>query len=543
MKHHPLISAARITSLGTLSSRLLGMVRDMATAALLGLASGGVMDAFVIAYRIPNLFRRLFGEGALTASYLPVLSEELQRDRRSAWQVVSVTLTWLVVLLTGLVLAGEALFGLIWLIWGDVPGVALLVGLAAVMLPYLLLICLAAQLTATLHALSHFTIPAFTPVVLNVCWLSAAWLVAPRFTGDRQAQAYVLAGAILVAGVFQVGVQLPMLRRLGFRFDYNWQACRPAMGRIGRALGPTLVGLAATQINTFFDSLIAWGLAASPDGPQRIAWLGDAVRYPLQQGAASAIYYGERLYQFPLGVLGLAVAAAIFPLLSRHAARADRVRLGDDLTLGLRLVVCLGVPAGVGLILLAEPLARLLFERGQFTAADTARTARMITCYATGVWAYCALPVVIRGFYALGDCGTPARMAGWIVGLNLTLNLTLIWPMAEAGLAVATSISAAVQVLLLMVIFSRRKGPLHWTALGATTVRSVVATISMAVAGYGVLRLIVPSEGLGNELERVLMPLAVSVTVYAIVFRLLGGRELGVLFGRSEVDDSAEYRE
>ncbi len=523
LQRHPLIAGARVTSLGTLASRVLGLVRDMATAALLGLAGGGVMDAFVIAYRIPNLFRRLFGEGALTASYLPVLAAELEKDRKTAWQLASVTLTWLTVLLAGLVLAGEGLFGLVWLIWGDVPGVSLLLGLAAVMLPYLLLICLAAQVTATLHALSHFSVPALTPVLLNVCWLAAAWLVAPHFAPDRQAQAYVLAVAVLIAGVLQVGAQLPVLRWFGFRFDYNWSASRNALGRIGRTMAPTIIGLAVTQINTFFDSLIAWGLAAAPEGPKRIAWLGDTVRYPLDQGAAAATYYGERLYHFPLGVLGLAVAAAIFPLLSRHAARGDRQKLGDDLTLGLRLVICLGVPAGVGLIMLAEPLARLLFERGQFTADDTARTARMIACYAMGVWAFCALPVVIRGFYALGDCGTPARIAAWVVGLNLTLNLSLIWPLAEAGLAVATSISAGVQVLVLMVVFSRRRSPLDWPILAATTGRTILATLLMAAAGYATLRQVAPAEGLINELARVFLPIGASVAVYCGTYRLLGG--------------------
>jgi putative peptidoglycan lipid II flippase len=543
-RRHPLIAGVRITSLGTLTSRVLGMVRDIATAALLGLAGGGVMDAFVIAYRIPNLFRRLFGEGALTASYLPVLSTQLEENRKSAWQLVSVTFTWLTVVLAALVVLGELLFALAWLFWGDAPGVGLLVGLAAVMLPYLLLICLAAQVTATLHALSHFTVPAFTPVVLNVCWLLGAWVAASCFD-QQDRQAYVLAVAVLVAGVFQLGVQLPVLRRMGFRFDYNWSAARSGLGQIGRALAPMLAGLAVTQINTFLDSLIAWGLAApaGPDGPQSIAWLGGAVRYPMQQGAVAAIYYGERLYHFPVGVLGLAVAAAIFPLLSRHAARGDRHKLGADLTLGMRLVLFLGVPAGVGLIILAHPLAKLLFEHGQFTPHDTLRAAWMIACYGTGVWAFCALPVVIRGFYALGDCGTPAKIAAWVVGLNLTLNLWLIWtPLEEAGLAVATSISAGVQVLVLMLIFSGRKGPLGWLALAATAARTVFCTLLMAAAGCTTLyivRLLLPIDGLKSELAQVLLPLAVSVTAYCTSYWLSRGRELAILFGSETVEDLA----
>jgi putative peptidoglycan lipid II flippase len=544
-RRHPLIAGVRITSLGTLTSRVLGMCRDMATAALLGLAGGGVMDAFVIAYRIPNLFRRLFGEGALTASYLPVLSAQLEKDRRGAWQLASVTLTWLTVVLSALVILGELLFGLAWLIWGEVPGVGLLLGLAAVMLPYLLLICLAAQVTATLQALSHFSVPAFTPVVLNVCWLLAAWLAASCF--DQQtAQAYLLAAAVLVAGLLQLGVQLPVLRRLGFRFDYNWPASRSALVQIGRALLPMLAGLAVTQINTFLDSLIAWGLAApvGPDGRQPIPWLGGVVSYPLRQGAAAAIYYGERLYQFPLGVLGLAVAAAIFPLLSRHAARGDRAKLGTDLTLGLRLVLCLGVPASGGLIILAQPLAKLLFEHGQFTPGDTMRAARMIACYGAGVGAFCALQVAIRGFYALGDCGTPAKLAAWVVGLNLSLNLSLIWtPLQEAGLAVATSVSAGVQVVVLMLIFSRRKSPLDWNALAATAVRTILCTLVMAAAAYATLNLLglfVPAEGLFGELARVLLPLLLGVVVYFASYWLSRGRELSILFGGETAEGSAE---
>ncbi len=540
-KRHPLIAGTQITSLGTLASRVLGMVRDMATASLLGLAGGGVMDAFVVAHRIPNLFRRLFGEGALTASYLPVFADQLEKDRTAAWQLTSVALTWLAVFLCGLVLAGEAVLGLIWLIWGDVPGVGLLTGLTGVMLPYLMLICLVAQLSATLHALSHFTIPALAPVIMNVCWLAAAWFVAPHFAPNQEAQAYVLAGAILVAGVLQVASHLPTLRRYGFRFDYDWAASAAAIRRILRNMGPTVMGLAVTQINTFLDSLIAWGLAAAPDGPQQIAWLGGAVRYPLKQGAAAAIYYGERLYQFPVGVLGLAVAAAIFPLLSRHAARGHYKKLGSDLTLGLRLVLCLGIPAGVGLILLAEPLARLLFERGQFTPDDTARAAWMIKCYAVGVWAFCTLPVVVRGFYALGNAATPARVAGTVVGLNLALNLTLIWtPLAEGGLAVATSISSAVQVVVLLLIFSRRGSPLGWSILAVSVGRTLAATLAMAAAGYLTIARLPLGEGLGGEVAQVLVPFMVCVAVYCGIYRLLGGRELGMLLGRGMVVDVDE---
>ena len=221
-----LISGALITGLGTLASRVLGFIRDRATGAMLGMAAGGVMDAFVIAFRIPNLFRELFGEGALTASYLPVVSAHLEKNVRSAWQLTSVMLVWLATILAGLILIGEAILAAIWLIWGGDAGLGLLLGLTATLLPYMLLICLAAQMTATLQALGHFRTPALTPTLLNVCWLTAVWAIAPRFAPDGRAQAYVVAVSILVAGVLQLGVQVPVLYRLGFGFDYNWAASR-----------------------------------------------------------------------------------------------------------------------------------------------------------------------------------------------------------------------------------------------------------------------------------------------------------------------------
>jgi putative peptidoglycan lipid II flippase len=532
---HPLITGTVITSLGTQASRLLGLFRDMATSSLLGLVGKGVADAFLFAFRIPNLFRQLFGEGALTASYLPVLTVQLEHDPRVARQLASVVVTLLAVLLAGIVAAGELLLGLIWLVWGNVPGMGLLMGLSAVMLPYLLFICVAAQLTTMLYAAQHFTVPALAPSLLNIIWLIAAWIGASWFTGDKVTQAYLLAVAVLMAGVAQVAIHLPTLRRLGYHFDYNWSAARKGVMQIAGNMAPMLLGLAVTQINTFVDSLIAWGLAAVPDGPQTISWLGDAVQYPLQRGAVAALYYGDRLCEYPLGIVGMPVAVAIFPLLSRHAARGDHRRLGADMTLGLRLVLCLSVPAGVGLMLLAEPITRLLFERGEFRPEDTIRVARVVAFYAAGVWAYCASPVVVRGFYALNDYVAPIRVAAWVVGLNFVLNLTLIWWMAESGLALSTSVAAGVQVLALMAIFSRRQAPLDWRQLAATTLRSILAAAAMAGVLCLALAQIPSPGGLMSQLIRVGMPILLGAATYCGAYLLLGGRELGMLWsGRAE---------
>ncbi|MDH3719061.1 MAG: murein biosynthesis integral membrane protein MurJ [Planctomycetota bacterium] len=530
-EHRQFIAGLRVTSLWTMASRVLGMVRDMATAALLGLSAGGVMDAFVIAFRIPNLFRRLFGEGALAASYLPVLSEQIEQNRARAWQLASVTFTGLAIVLAGIVVLGEIVLGAMWLANPHNPRLGLLLGLAAVMLPYLLFICLAAQVSATLHALQHFGTPAFVPVLLNVVWIVGALVIAPLWATDKASQAYVLAVCVLCGGMLQLVVQLPVLRRSGFRYDYNWPATRQSVSRIVATMLPMLLGLAVTQINTLLDSLIAWVFSsAQPSTP--IRWLGGSLTYPLQQGAAAAIYYGERLYQLPIGILGIAVATVIFPLLSRHAARGDRDKISADLSLGLRLVLFLAVPAAAGLVLLAFPLARLLFERGEFLPEDTLRTARMIRCYALGVWAYCALPVLVRGFYAQQDAHTPLRIGLCVVACNLLMNLVLIWPLAEAGLAVSTAAAAAVQVVWLAVAFARKSGGLDGRAIAGTCLRSIVATVAMYAAGLVVVWSLPRGATLAYQIAAVAAPLFVCLAVYLSVYYALGGSEWRLLTSR-----------
>ncbi|NIL97953.1 MAG: murein biosynthesis integral membrane protein MurJ [Planctomycetales bacterium] len=470
-------------------------------------------------------------EGALAASYLPVLSEQIERNRAGGWQLASVTLTWLAIGLAGIVLVGETLVGILWLANPHHPRLELLLGLVAVMLPYLFCICLAAQVSATLHALHHFGTPAFVPVLLNIVWILGALVIAPWWATDKSSQAYVLAISVLCGGVLQLAIQLPILHRLGFRYDYDWPAARQGVSRIVATLLPMLLGLAVTQINTLLDSLMAW-VFSSPQPRTPIGWLGDSWDYPLRQGAAGAIYYGERLYQLPVGVLGITVATVIFPLLSRHAARGDRDKIGADLSLGLRLVLFLAVPAAAGLFLLAEPVARLLFQRGEFLPEDTLRTARMIRCYALGVWAYCALPVLVRGFYAQQDPHTPLRIGLGVVSCNFLLNLVLIWPLAEAGLAVSTAVAAALQVGWLAVAFARKSGHLDWWEMSGTLLRSIVATAAMYGAGLAVLGSLPDDGGLTHQMVAVLAPLIVCLAVYLAVSHALGSGEWRLLTSR-----------
>ncbi len=327
------------TTLGTLASRVLGMLRDATTANLLGLAAGGVTDAFVLAFRVANLSRRVLGEGALATSYLPILTAELQRDRQAALGLAAIVLARLAGVLTLLVLAGEAICGLLWI--ASSPGDnRLLVGLIAAMLPYLWFICLAAQLSATLQALGKFRLPALAATLLNLGWLAGAWWVAPHLAQTATGRAYALAGSIVVAGALQgshstgrtragsacglrSGLGLPNAAGESLAAAKCDENSRLAWQRIVRPMGPIALALSVTQLSTLVDSALAWLLTRPADGPATIAWLPGNLFYPLESGATAALYYAERFYQLPVGLLGVAAATVIFPQLSRHAARGD----------------------------------------------------------------------------------------------------------------------------------------------------------------------------------------------------------------------------
>ena len=511
------------------------MIRDMAIASLLGL--GGVMDAFALAFRLPNLFRRLLGEGALAASYLPVFTAHLERDARSGWQLASVLLTRLAVLLTVLLLIIEAVC------WGVGTSAAdenlrLLAGLSAVMMPFMVFICLTAQLSATLHALRYFALPAITPILLNITLLVGAWGLAPYFSDDQAKQAYVLAGCVLLAGVVQFFTLVFPLRKAGFKYEYNLPAAKAGLGEVTAAFLPMFFGLAVTQLNTLADSVIAWTLSAAKNSEgllPMIAWLPGEMRYPMADGAVSTIYYGERLYQFPLGILGVALATVTFPLFSRHAARGERELLGQDLTLALRLVVLWGLPASAGLWLMAEPIAALLFERGEFTADDTFRTAEVIRAYGLGVWAFCAVPVLVRAYYAVGKQTTPVWIGAGMCVANICLNLLLIWSMAESGLALATTITSAGQVMLLLLLAPRRVGPIHWRELSNTLFSSAIATLVMAVIGMHVMLKVLepylssltpPPSSIFFRLSMVGVGMGACVITYFCLILVLPGRKV-----------------
>ena len=439
----------------TLVSRITGLGRDAVLAAVFGL--GAVADAFFIGFLVPNLFRRLFGEGALSAAFIPHYTELLQQDRDLARRFATLCLTLLTIVLCALTVVGELI--LAWL-WHATDGESLAVRLTMIMLPYMPLICLVALIGGVLQVHRRFGPPAAAPVVLNLIMIAAA-LWAAMGVHDSTAldgAAVAVALSVLIAGLFQLLWQTAAMVRhapLTFSFVGTWPTLRSMLVM----MLPMLIGLAVFQINAFMDSLIAFGLSSRPGGPTHFHALGYAIHYPMHSGAVAGLQWAQRLYQFPLGVFGIAIATAIFPALAA-AVGPDADRPTDQfapiLRQGLRLTVFIGLPASVGLILLRLPLSRLVYERGAFTLDDARLVATILAGYATSIWAYSMTHVLTRGFYALKDSRTPLRISLVMVGFNLTLNAVLIWPLGAAGLAWSTAISAMGQVALLLLAIRKR---------------------------------------------------------------------------------------
>jgi putative peptidoglycan lipid II flippase len=493
------VGHAVLVSLLTVLSRITGLLRDAVLAAVFGM--GVITDAFFLGFLVPNLFRRLFGEGALSAAFIPVYSDRLRKDRLSAQRLASLCLAIMLVVLGTITLIGEA--SLAWLAANVSDDTALAIRLTMIMLPYMPLICLVAVIGGMLQVHGRFGPPAAVPIVMNLTLIAGAFLATVDLYRDAALRhcIVVVAACVLVAGMIQLAWQVLAVLEVE-TFTACFAGAGTAMHQVVRAMLPMMVGLAVFQINAFLDSLIAWGL--SPAAPAAIPlgmspetgetpmlnFFGAQIRYPLRTGSVAALHWSQRLYQFPLGVFGIAIATAIYPALVRAAppfARADG-RFEQILRQGLRLAVFIGLPASVGLLLVRLPLTRLVYEHGHFTPKDVHRVAQILAGYGCAVWAYSMTHVLTRAFYAVKDTVTPMKISVLMVGLNLLLNLILIWYLGAAGLAWSTAICAVVQVIILVrAVAGHVAHPVDadvWRAWG----RSVCLTGVMAGA-LGVLTL------------------------------------------------------
>jgi len=497
------------------------------------------MDAFVAAFRLPDVARRFFGDGSLGASFIPLFSQTWQTDRQKAWTLLSATLYWVFLYLFGFVLVGE-FFCWIGIRYFSPDGrVSLTAQLLSLLLPYLILICMAAICSAALQALGRFSVSTFVPPILNIIWLGGLLVIIPFYATSPEKKCYLLSFCILIAGFLQFALHLPFLRKHGFRFHMNFSAVSPEIKKVFENFFPKIFGLTSIHLNVLSATCIAWFFSGGVN--QSVHWLGGIITYPLRTGSAATLYYSERMHEFPQGLIGLAIATAIYPLLSHHAAKKNYEALSEDLTLGLRIQFMLAIPAGCGLMLLADSLVHLLFQRGAFRADDAERTADMVYWFGTGIWAFCALPIIVRAFYTLGDIRTPCQQGLIGLLLNIVLGLILVFPMQDQGLALAASLTAGIQSILLMSIFTQKHGHINFPELAASLTRICIASGIMTIILRMIIRSIPGTSSLDDLLQIALCTI-VGMFVFFTVHRSLGGRELGILFRGGSRSQEKEVR-
>ena len=501
----------------TMLSRVLGMVRDVLTAGWFGTSLA--MSSFVVAFRIPNLFRALFGEGALSSAFVPVfMASRRNEGEAAAWQLARRVVT-----LVGLVLLGIVALGILGLSgalhWPGGLGekAAAVLPLARIMLPYVFFICMAALAMAVLNSYQKFAVSAFTPALLNITWILSVLFVIPVVHGaGRQIQ--VLAWTVFAAGAVQLAYQIPSLLRVGWRpgLDTDWRD--PRVKRVFMLMGPSALGLAVNQVNVMVNSMIAMMVGT---------W------------APSALFYAERLIYLPQGILATSLGTVLLPVLSDFAAQRKHAEMREAIHHGLRTLLFVMTPAAVGLFVLAPPVVQMLFEHGSFDPQSTMLTARALSFYAPGLMVFCLAKVFVPAFYALQDTRTPVKIGLCAVTLNFTLNvlfaLTLPLYWRHAGMAFATVIAEGFNGLTLAVFLRRRLGPFGLRGILAGLGRALGAAAVMAAVAWYAERMLttwlyayLPHKF--AQITGVPAAIALGIAVYFILAHVLRFPELGFVF-------------
>jgi putative peptidoglycan lipid II flippase len=426
-------------SAGTLLSRVLGFIRDVIFARFFGTAAGA--DVFVVAFRLPNMFRDLIGEGAANSSFIPVMTEYKDKKPGELKEFLNVVFSWAFIILVAVTVCGILFAPLI--VRAIAPGFAaeagkteLAVTLTQIMFPYLVFIGLTALFSAVQFTYGSFLMPALGPCLLNVVLIIST--LAAVFWMEQPV--YGLAAGVVAGGALQLWFQWVPLRKHGVVLGKPLRLDHPGARQIGRLILPRLFGSAVYQLNIFVDTICA--SLVSIVGP----------------GGISAIYYAMRLEQLPMGVFGVALASAALPALSRHAVTDDKEQFKSVLVFTLENIFFIMLPMTVFLVVLAEPLVRVVFQRGAFDAYSTAVTASALVFFATGLMGYGGIKILVSAFHALQDTRTPVKIALVSLVVNALFNVALMFPLKVAGIALASALSSVVSVTLLLKFLSRRIG-------------------------------------------------------------------------------------
>jgi len=520
----------QIAALTTLS-RIFGLIRDMSFAHFLG--AGGVMDSWVIAFQIPNLSRRLFGEGAASASLIPVYRRQLEENPQAAAKLVNTVVTVIFVLLSAIVIISWLGLSVYTTAFAKNSETKIMLSLVSVMLPYMVMICTVAILAGILNTHRHFVSPAAAPIVLNIFIITALLLTGWAFHIRPVKQVFVIAAAVLAAGLVQIAIQLPALRANAVNIRPAWDIHSKSFRKVIFLMAPMIIGITATQLNTLADTWIARFFSGSAEKGDFLTFLGMHLKYPLWDGAVSHLYYSQWLYQFPLGVLGISLATAIFPVMSIDAAKNDLASLKKTINRAAKGAVFISIPAIAGLILVAKPLVSVVFQRGVFSAVDTQETARILLFYALGLCGFFSQQILARGFYAMQDSVIPMRSALTAVMLNIFLNLSLIWFMGTAGLALSTAICSYLQVIILVVVLRKRLGNSILDGLFSTSAKTFSSTALMVIVGVGIMIVMKDfPDSTWFNLLRLAAVVPSSAGVYLVAARILDIQQLSLLGGR-----------
>ena len=450
-----------IIGFATGTSRILGFVRDVIFAKFFG--TNIFAQAFVVAFRLPNMLRDMVGEGATDAAIVPILTEYSHtRTKEEYWEVARVILNLMLSVLLLLSVLGVVFAPL--LVRIIAPGFlkspekfATTVLLTRWVFPYILLLGMVAYSKGVLNSFHYFTTPAFAPVALNTTMIIALLVLCPVI-GIKG-----LIVGVLLGGVLEVGLQIPPLRRKGFRFGGGFKLVHPIAERIGKLLLPRALGTAVYQISVLIDTVLA-----------SLAWVVGA-------GGVAALYYSNRLVQLPLAIFGISLATAVLPKMSREVASKDMNRLKETVAFSLRAVFTVMMPAAVGLMVLARPIVRILFQRGEFTAYSTSITANALFFYTFGLFAYAGIKILVNTYYSMGDTRTPVKTASISLVVNIVLNLILMWPLKIGGLALATSIAAITNLIVLYVLLTKKIGDVGTERILASLVRIAIASAVMGL--------------------------------------------------------------
>jgi putative peptidoglycan lipid II flippase len=503
---HKIARYAGIVIIATIFCRILGLGREIVISNRFG--AGVETDAFFIAFMIPNLLRSFLGEGALNSAFIPIFADHLtNHDRKKAEYFASNVLNILIIILIIVVVLG---------IWGaplliDIIAIGfknniykyqLAINLTRIMFPYIGFVAVAALFMGILNSYNHFLIPALSPAMLNISVIVFALTLSYKYG------IFSIAWGVILGGLGQALIQAPVLIRKKIKYSFVVDFNDPGTKKLLKLLIPAMIGLAITEINVVVDRTIASTLI---------------------DGSISALYYSNRLVQFPLGVFGIAISIAIFPTLAKQTAKNNITEFKKSLLFGLRILLFFTVPSAVGLIVLKDSMIRLIYEHGTFNRVATNMTANALLYYSIGLFAYACVRLITMSFYALKDTKTPVRIGIYIVLINIALDLILVRYLAHSGLALATSVAAIINLIILLKVLQDKIGNLELKSQTSFLIKIIISSIFLAIICVLISNYfgsVLDLNNKYNQIIQVIVPIFCGGMVYLISSYILGVKEV-----------------